>query len=213
MIGRALALLGAGWLVLHHLGRTQGATRDERRRPLPGDRFVLRPQTTATHAATIEAPPAEVWPWLVQVGWHRGGWYTPRWVDTLLFPANLPSADEVRPELQHLEVGSFIPDGPPESECGFVVRELEPAERLVLQSDSHLPLAWRCQGCAAVDWTWSFVLTPDADGTRVLFRWRAHTRPWWLTVAAHMFVVPADLLMSWSMLRGLNRRACRTSKC
>jgi hypothetical protein len=211
VIAKRTVLLAAGWLALHHLGRTYGATGTERRRPLPGDQLVRRPQTIATHAATIGAPPEEVWPWLVQVGWHRGGWYTPRWVDALLFPANRPSADRVRPELQDLAVGSFVPDGPPETACGFVVRDLEAGERLVLQSDSHLPLSWRRSGRAAVDWTWSFVLMPDADGTRLLFRWRARTRPWWLTAAVHAFVVPADLLMSWGMLRGINRRASRTS--
>ena len=37
------------------------------------------------HAITIDAPPEDVWPWMVQMGWGRGGWYTARWVDRLLF--------------------------------------------------------------------------------------------------------------------------------
>jgi len=52
-----------------------------------------------------------VWPWLLQIGWHRGGWYTARWIDLLLFPDNLASADRVHPELQDIRVGSFIPGG------------------------------------------------------------------------------------------------------
>jgi hypothetical protein len=47
---------------------------------------------------------------------------------------------------------------------------------------------------------------PVTDGTRLLFRWRAHTRPWWLTVGAHAFLLPADYVMSRSMLRGIARR-------
>ena len=82
-----------------------------------------------------------VWPWLVQMGWGRGGWYTARWVDRLLFPANGPSADRIVPELQHLRMGDFIPDGPPDTECGLVVEVLEPNEALVLHSTSHLPAA------------------------------------------------------------------------
>jgi hypothetical protein len=158
------------------------------------------------HAATLPAPPDEVWPWLVQVGWHRGGWYTPRWVDVLLFPDNAPSADDVRPELQRLEVGDFVPDGPPETECGFRVVDVAPASHLVLRSDSHLPLSWRRRGVAAVDWTWSFVLEPVPSGTRLLFRWRARTSPWWLTLGSHLFVLPADAVMARGMLRGLRRR-------
>lgn len=213
--GGVAALAGAataGYLVLLWLGRTYGSTAAERRAPMPGDRLVDRPQVIATHAATIHAPLDRVWPWLVQVGWHRGGWYTPRWVDALLFPANRPSAQEIMAEYQALAVGDFIPDGAPETECGFVVREVEHGERLLLESRSHLPLAWRRRGLAHLHWTWSFRLSPVDDGraTRLVFRWRARTAPWWLTVGAHLVIVPADFVMSRGMLRGLSRRATST---
>ena len=207
LVGAALV----GFAVAHRLGSTYGATQEERGLALPGDELVARPQTVATHARTIAAPPEKVWPWLVQVGWHRGGWYTPRWVDVLLFPDNYPSASRVREELQDLAVGSFIPDGPPRSECGFVVRELVPNRQLVLHSTTHLPLSWRRRG-RSVTWSWAFVLAPEAGGreTRLLFRWRARTRPWWVTLGTHLFIVPADFLMSRGMLRGLARRVERS---
>ena len=85
----AHASTGAGlatWLILHHLGRTYGSTRSERRQALPGDELVADAHIVATHATTIAAPPEQVWPWLLQMGWHRAGWYTARWVDRLLFP-------------------------------------------------------------------------------------------------------------------------------
>ena len=128
----------------------------ERRARMPGDDIVPRPQFVITHAITIEAPAAAVWPWLVQMGWHRGGWYTARWVDELLFPANRASADHIVEELQDLQVGDFIPDGSPESECGFTVEQLASPRLLVLHSTSHLPLEWRRSGKASVDWTWVF---------------------------------------------------------
>jgi hypothetical protein len=127
-------------------------------------------------------------------------------VDRLFFPDNLPSADLGVPELQRLEVGDFVPDGAFDTLCGFVVVEKDPERHLVLRSTSHLPLSWRRRGIAGVDWTWAFVLVPVTDGTRLLFRWRAHTRPWWLTVGAHAFLLPADYVMSRSMLRGIARR-------
>jgi len=200
------ALVGlACW---HRLGTTYGSTRRERRGVLPGDDLVVGPQTVATHAVTLRAPPDEVWPWLVQVGWHRGGWYTPRWVDALLFPANAPSADRIIPALQRLEVGDFVPDGPPETGCGFVVREVRPGQRLVLESVTHLPQDWRRRGLASVHWSWSFVLRPTENGTstRLVFRWRARTTPWWLTAGTHLVVVPADVVMTRGMFRGLSRR-------
>ena len=206
----ALTVVG-GYSGLQWLGRTYGSSRQERRRTMPGDDLVRCPQTVATHAVTIPAPPEEVWHWLAQVGWHRGGWYTARWVDDLLFPANAPSADRIVPDFQQLGVGDFVPDGPPEAECGFVVREVDPGAHLVLFSSSHLPLSWRTRGLAGVSWTWAFVLTPvetpTGPGTRLVFRWRARTAPWWLTAGANLCVVPADFVMSRDMLRGLRRRA------
>jgi hypothetical protein len=111
------------------LGRTAGSTRAERRQMLPGDELVDHPTVVTNHAVTIPAPPDRVWPWLVQMGWHRGGWYTARWVDWLLFPANWPSATELVPELQRpLAVGDRIPDGPPDT-AWFVVEHVNSPRR------------------------------------------------------------------------------------
>ena len=212
-----IAAAGSAYAALQWLGRTYGATPDERHCTLPGDFVVDAPQVVVTHATTIDAPPAQVWPWLLQMGWHRGGWYTARWVDRLLFPANAPSAAELVQSLQHLQVGDFIPDGPPETECGFTVRSIEEPHFLVLYSTTHLPLSWRRRGWAAVAWTWSFVLLPLDGGssTRFLFRWRAQAAPWWLVLGCQTLVVPADFVMSRDMLRGIRSRAeqnpCSTS--
>jgi hypothetical protein len=208
----ALVAGAAGWLALHHRGRTYGSTRHERLHALPGDAYVEDAQIVATHAVSLAAPPEDVWPWLVQVGWHRAGWYTAHWVDELFFPQNRPSADRIVPELQHLDVGDFVPDGIPDSLCGFVVVEEVPQRHLVLRSTSHLPLSWRRRGIASVDWMWAFVLVEQPGGTRLMFRWRAHTRPWWLTVGAHAFLLPADYVMSRSMLRGIGRRVAVESQ-
>ncbi len=194
---------------IYRLGRTYGTTRDERRMSLPGDDVVPAPSVVCTHATTVDAPPDRVWPWLLQVGWHRGGWYTPRWVDRLLFPDNWPSAERVVPELARLTVGDFVPDGAPETECGFTVVDIDPERFLLLRSTSHLPLRWRRRGLAGLEWTWVFSLRPvdGGTGTRFVFRWRADVRPWWLRLATHALIVPADLVMSRGMLIGIRRRA------
>lgn len=192
---------------LIYLGRTYGSTAVERKMRLPGDDVIATPNVQTDHAVTIDAPPAAVWPWLAQMGWGRGGWYTARWVDRLLFPANGPSADRIVPELQNVTVGTFIPDGAPETACGFDVVELELERALVLRSNSHLPLSWRDR--AVLDWTWAFVLTPVDDGrrTRYHFRSRWVSHPWWFTVSGWLGVVPADFVMSRDMLRGVKERA------
>ena len=114
-LGRyAAALTVAGYTALQFLGRRAGSTRAERRMALPGDGAVRHPHAVTDHAITIGAPPEAVWPWLTQMGWHRGGYYTPRWVDRVLFPANRPSLDVLDPDLvRDLAVGDTIPDGPP----------------------------------------------------------------------------------------------------
>ena len=107
------SLVGA-YAVMHRLGSVSGSTPAERAATLPGDELIVRPSLVTNHAATLSAPPEQVWPWLTQVGWHRGGWYTPRWVDRLLFPDNLPSTDRLDPDLvRDLRPGDRIPDGPP----------------------------------------------------------------------------------------------------
>jgi hypothetical protein len=212
-IGRQLrwvlpALL-IGYATVHRLGQTYGSTSRERHARMPGDGIVAKPQFMITHGITIDARPEGVWPWLVQMGWHRGGWYTARWVDKLLFPANRASADQILEEFQDLQVGDFIPDGPPEASCGFVVEQLEPPQLLVLHSTTHLPLQWRRKGSASVDWTWVFNVMPlDSGGrARLIFRWRATTKPWWLTLGTWAVILPADFLMSRDMLHGVKRRA------
>lgn len=211
-MARRLVVTGMGAAALAetaliHLGRTYGSTAAERATALTGDDIVPHPKVVTNHAVTIDAPPEAVWPWLVQMGWHRAGWYTAHWVDRLLFPANWPSANRILPSLQHIEVGDVIPDGPPEAECGMVVESFEPEASLVLHSTSHLPMSWRDR--ARLDWTWTFVLVP-VDGvtrTRFLFRSRWTTSPWWLTLGGWLAVVPADFVMARDMLHGVKARA------
>jgi hypothetical protein len=207
-----------GWLVLGSvlvgygalqvLGRRAGSTAEERRMPMPGDEFVGEPYILTNHAISIEARPEEVWRWLTQMGWHLGGWYTPGWVDRLLFWQNWPSLDHLDPALlRTLGVGDTIPDGPPGT-AEFVVVEVDAPYTLVLRSRTHLPPAWRDRFGAEIDWTWSFRLAELPGGrTRLQLRVRGRTAPRWLTATYLATMVPADFVMAGGMLRGIKRRA------
>ena len=128
---------------------------DEDRRPLPGDRLLPNAKGRWTHAITIRAPASAIWPWLLQLGCRRGGWYSYDGLDN----GGLASADRLRPELQQIEVGDLMA-WTPRTRDGFFVAEIEPERALVLTGDAGL---YRI--------AWAFVLEPmDASSTRLLVR-------------------------------------------
>jgi hypothetical protein len=90
-----------------------GATDDEARNPLPGDELPSQTgyRRISTRAVTIDAPPEEVWPWLVQMGSGRAGFYTHEWVERLLLVtyADGHSSTRIHPEWQELHVGDRVP--------------------------------------------------------------------------------------------------------
>lgn len=199
--------LGAGYVVLQVLGRRAGSTVAERAAEAPGDDLVPGPLMRTDHAITIEAPPAAVWPWLTQMGWHLGGWYTPHWVDKLLFPDNWKSLDRLDPYLiRELQVGDTIPDGRPGT-AQYVVARVEPPHMLVLHSTTHFPPGWDTKYDVSFVWTWCLQLTElPGDRTRLHLRVRGRGSPWWFIALYVAGLVPADYVMATGMLRGLKRR-------
>lgn len=134
----------------------------ERAWHVDGDDILPDARTQFTHAITIAAPPSDVWPWLVQMGCRRGGWYS--W-DTL-DNGGKRSADHIIPELQHLAVGDILPYRP-EGSGGFRVVRVEPERSLVLESETPDLVG-----------TWAFVLEPIATNqTRLVVRYRAAYPP------------------------------------
>ena len=207
LVGAGAALLAAG-AALQVLGRRAGSTAEERTARLPGDDLVVHPQMVMDHAITVAADREEVWPWLTQMGWHLGGWYTPHWVDRLLFPDNWGSLDRLDPRLvRHLQVGDVVPDGGPGT-AHFRVALVEEPELLVLGSVTHVPPGWAVHRAARITWTWTIHLTQlRGSATRVHLRVRGRTSPGWLTALYVATVVPSDFVMSRGMLRGLKARA------
>lgn len=133
----------------------------ERNWRIEGD-DILDAHAQLTHATTIDAPPEDVWPWLLQMGCQRAGWYS--W--DVLDNAGKPSADHIIPELQNLAVGDVLPARPTGAD-GFKVLRIVPERALVL-------------GGIAPSWqgTWAFVLEPLTSGkTRLITRYRAAYPP------------------------------------
>jgi hypothetical protein len=137
------------------------ATRAEGARPLPGDDLVPTPIGSLTHAITIRRPPEAVWPWLVQMGAGRAGWYSYDFVDN----GGQRSAERIIPDLQHLELGSIMPASAGATDTFTVVR-IEPKRVLVI--------GWQPDAAQPPVMSWSFVLEEQEPGsTRLLVRARA----------------------------------------
>ncbi|MDQ0260432.1 proline iminopeptidase [Sinomonas atrocyanea] len=96
----AIACLAA----LRPLFRHWGASRAEVSGPYPGADIVPDGERGATMAVTVDAPPEAVWPWLVQLGGDRGGWYSWDRLDN----GGRPSADRIHPEWQDLKLGDTV---------------------------------------------------------------------------------------------------------
>lgn len=186
-----LAAATVGWLlyvrVVGPWHRSWGATRRESLAALPGDELVGDGAAT-TRAITIGARPDEVWPWLVQIGFGRAGWYSYDWIDN----DGRPSADAIVGELQHLRVGDRIPMTP---DLGFVVVALDPPTSLVALSDDR-----------ATSWCLHLGSGPEAR-TRLVSRFRTHPDE---SPAALLWTAIADpgaFVMERRMLKGIRRRA------
>ncbi len=158
----------------------------------------------STRAITIGAPPADVWPWIVQMGFpaYRAGWYTPRWLDRVTFRIREASATAIRPELQTLQVGDAVPDSADWS-AYFTVVEIDPPRALVLRSTRHVVKPIR-----TIEFSWAFVLRDAPDGrTRLLIRARTRYTPRWATAFTELVIGPADFVNAGAMLRGIKSRA------
>ncbi len=169
-----------------------GATEEELKMPLPGDELVKHPKLNATHAITINAPVAEVWPWLVQVGQKRGGFYSYTWLENLV-GCEMSNADQIVAEWQDLKVGDEVwlhPKAPP-----LKVLAMEPGRAIVLEN------------------SWTFVLHPiDDHTTRLIIRGRGDFNPD-LKNALLNFILwrgvfePAHFIMERKMMLGIKERA------
>lgn len=189
-----LAAIVLYWFPIRRLFARWGATRAECSQTMPADADVSDPTYRTTLATTIDAPPTAVWPWLVQMGYRRGGLYSYDWLDRLFGYLDRPSADRILPEFQSLAPGDVIPIG---RGGGFPVTVVDPPRLLVLSGRGD-----------DFAWVWQLALVPMEGGrTRLISRNRGrlpHTAGGWLMVR---LLEPTAFLMTRRMLLGIKRRA------
>ena len=169
---------------------------------LAGDDLLPAARAEVSHHVDIETPPEKVWPWLVQMGRRRGGWYS--W--DLLDNGGAPSADRIVPELQKLAVGDILPIKAKGSD-GFAVLVLDPPRALVLGDPSLLPSRTRRDPHAPCA-TWAFVLEPlGPAATRLHVRVRAEYERSLAASLLRPLVGALHEVMERKQLRTLKERA------
>jgi hypothetical protein len=179
-----------------------GASEDEVRKPLPGDELVPDPKIQSTRAVTIDAPVEDVWPWLVQLGYGRGGFYSYDIFENAFtrafgMHAHYRSLDRIVPELQGLHEGDFIASAPLDwkggkyaAKMGWTVARFEPPHLMVLRN-------WG-----------AFILDP-LPGERTRFIVRTRGGRTWKDILGNVAWELPHFIMERRMLLGIKQRAER----
>jgi hypothetical protein len=167
-------------------------TAAERSAALPGDEFVGRPDVVMDRAFSVPAPPQAVWPWVVQLGKERAGWYLPGWAERWV-PARRRGLRAIDPRLQGLTPGDVIPDWGGRR-ATFHVAVLEAPAALVHRSVR-----------GAMNISWAITLAPEGTaGTRVHLRLRLQpVRRRWLALTGGELI---DALTVAGLAAGLRER-------
>lgn len=189
-LGMAALLIGIYVWVVKPWHMTWGAVDTEVVRSMPGDELI-RGAGQVTRAITIEAPSEEVWPWLVQLGYGKAGWYSYDWIDNDF----QQSAHQIIPGYQELAVGDKILMMP---EMGFVVESVDEPNSIVsvLEDGST---------------SWCLALYPEGSSTRLVSRWRPKFDKTPATVFMTMLSEPGTFVMEQKMLRTIRDRVETTT--
>jgi hypothetical protein len=186
-----------------------GATEKEIAAALPGDALCPRATGQVTHAITIYAPTQDVWPWILQIGQDRGGFYSYSFLENMV-GCEMHNVDRILPEWQNRAVGDTVWFTTPKHYSGqarMIAAIVEPERAMVLVT----PGDWeRIQsGENGVEVTWAFALVPDQQGnTRLITRSRGDSHPpLWKRAAGYLFLEPAHFIMERKMLLTIKRLA------
>lgn len=189
-LGIVLVVLVLGYLVIRPVHLRWGASDADLLRPMPG----ALSGSSWTRAILIEATPEQIWPWLVQFGQGRGGWYSYDWLENLL-GFDIHTADRLLPEYQNPQIGTPICMSG--SFCPSAVYVLEPYQWFGWQAtdDAGKPV-----------WTFVFGLFPEGENhTRLVVR--ESFDPVFMPSAAVIALEIPDVVMELKMLDTLKARA------
>ncbi len=167
-----------------------GATDEEIKRSMPGDDIVSNASFNATRAVTINAPAEYIYPWIVQMGVNRAGWYSYDLLDNLA----RRSAEVILPEHQSIQVGDLIPMSP-DGKQGMGVKDLRNNEWM---------LWWDKIGDCS--WVWG-IYSEGESYSRLVTRVRVQYRWFSPAILFSLLIEFFDILMMRKCMLGIKRRA------
>jgi len=187
-------LTGLYLLVLRPWQLKWGATDIEIKRTMPGDEIVARPTFNATRSVSINAIAENIYPWIIQMGVTRAGWYSYDLLDNLA----KRSAEVILPEYQNIKIGDVIPLSP-DGKQGMLVKEFKKNEWM---------LWWDKKG----DSTWVWGIYPEGESTfRLITRVRVKYRFFSVAILFNLLIEFFDIWMMRKCMLGIKKRAEKLS--
>jgi hypothetical protein len=183
-------------------------------REWPGDALTPVPHSVATRAIEIDAPAADIWPWILQVGQDRGGFYSYTWIENL-FGAQISNTESLLPDYEKRKVGDTVWLAARKAYGGrarMLIAQLDAPRAMVLVYPNDAD-AFIGEGRALYG-TWAFILDPiDDQRTRLVMRTRSGE---WNSAAHRLldfaFWEPAHFLMETRMMRTIKALAERSKR-
>lgn len=164
-----------------------GATKEECAKSLAGDALINKYAIVSTRAITINAPAKQVWPWIIQIGQGRGGYYTYSWLENL-FATQMVNAERIVPEFQRVKIGDPI----------YFHRKMPPAKIALIEYGKTFVLTGG----------WTFRLEqPDSTTTRFIVRYPFPVKTFGDKLYYYSIFEPAHFLVEAEMMMGIKQRS------
>ena len=190
----------------------------------PGKDHIQNPLIDLIYEIEVQANPEDIWPWIIQVGYHRAGWYIDTWWDKiiqkyfwpLLVPKEArgtykPAANTILPEYQHIVEGDIIPDGPPGT-AYYEVVGIQKNHLFLLYATTHFKymapqFVYKTKFAPRGAFCWAFIIKrSDNNKSRLISWWQAEASPKTGFLIVKPFFVVVDGTHQKQILQGIKRR-------